>query len=84
MGVYRENGYSASVEAFLVVDGDPIRLAKTNGNTITLAKPHELLPGTIGELLIIVDNDERSTTVVLPDGAIANQTVVNYRVTAPF
>lgn len=72
MGVYRENGYSASVEAFLIVNGNRIRLAKTNGTTITLAKPHELAPGTVGELMIIVDRDERSTTVMLPDGAIAN------------
>ena len=84
MGVHRENGYSASVEAFLVVNGDRIRIAKTNGRTFSLAEPCELVPGTTGDLLIIVDDEVRSKMVVLLDGAIAGETVVNYVVAAPF
>jgi hypothetical protein len=85
MGIHRENGgYSASVEGFLVVSNARICLAKTNGSTLTLAEPCELLPGTSASLLVIVDGEKDSRQITLPDGAIHGQTVVRYEVEAPF
>jgi hypothetical protein len=84
MGMQRENGYSATVEGFFVLNGKRLRVAKTNGRTLVLAEPSEFAPGTAGELLIIVDGHEDSRRVMLPDGAVGGQTLINYEVVAPF
>jgi len=85
MGIHRENGgYSASVEGFLVVSNARIRLAKTNSSTVTLAEPCEFPPGTSASLLVIVDGQQDSRQIMLPDGAIHGQKVVRYEVEAPF
>jgi len=84
MGVYHEDGYSAAVEGFLVVHGARIRLAKTNGETFTLAESCELAPGTTGELLIVVDGKISARLVTLPGGVSEGQALVSYTVAAPF
>jgi hypothetical protein len=85
MGIQYERGYSAEVEGFFVHrSGARIRLAKTNGSSITLAETYELAPGTVGELLVIVDGQSDSRQVLLPDGVAKGQTVVSYSVAAPF
>jgi hypothetical protein len=82
MGIVRENGYSAKVEGFFAWNGKRFRLAKSNGATFVLAEPCELPPGAQGELQIIVDGNQGSRLVTLPDGARFGQTLVNYKVTA--
>ncbi len=84
MGRHHQDGYSADVEGFLVVDGQRFPLAKTNGQTFYLAESCELAPGTQGELLIIIDGNSRSKLVSLPGGISVGQTVVSYTVMAPF
>lgn len=85
MGITRENGgYSAHVEGFLVLDGRRIRVAKTNGETITLAEACELPPGTEGDLLIIIDGDADSKRIELPDGVALGQRAVRYQHAVPF
>lgn len=84
MGVFRDGGYSASVEGYFVVNGEQIPLAKTNGRTFVFAKPCELAPGTAGELLVIVDGERDSRRVVLPHGAAAGQINIPFVVEAPF
>jgi hypothetical protein len=84
MGTMRENGYSATVEGFLVAGGTRYRLAKTNGVTLVLADACELPPATEAELLIIVDGQGDSKQIVLPDGVAAGQTCVRYEQTVPF
>jgi len=84
MGVQRENGYSASVEAFLDVAGQHIRLAKTGPDEITFVEPCELPLGTEGELVIIVDGDRDSRSVVLNEGAALGSREVRYSVAVPF
>lgn len=84
MGVHHEDGYSASVEGYFVIGERRIRLAKTNGNTFVLAEPCELAPGTVGDLVVIVDGEENVRSVAVVDGIIAGQTVVSYEVMAPF
>jgi hypothetical protein len=84
MGIARENGYSASIEGFLVVADSRYRLAKTNGVTFVLAEPCALPPASEGELSITVDGQTDSKLVVLPDGAMPGQPCVRYEVVAPF
>jgi hypothetical protein len=84
MGVHHEDGYSASVEGYFVVGERRIRLAKTNGSAFVLAESCELAPGTAGELVVIVDGEENVRSVAVVDGVVAGQTVVEYKVTAPF
>jgi hypothetical protein len=84
MGIQRENGYSASVEAFLVVGDQHIRLAKTGPDKVVLVEPCELAPGNEGELAIIVDGHSDSQTVILDDGAMSDRHEVRYSVLAPF
>lgn len=84
MGIQRENGYSASVEAFLIVGEQHIRLAKTGPDKIVLVEPRELPPGTEGGLVIIVDGHRDSRAVVLDEGASREQREVRYSVAVPF
>jgi hypothetical protein len=84
MGIRRENGYSANVEGFFVHGRTRVRLAKTNGCTFVLAEPCELPPGVTGELIVIVDDNPYAKLVTLPDGVVSGQTVVNYKIAAPF
>ena len=84
MGVFRETGYSASVRAFFAFNGERIPLAKTNGSEFVLSKPHELSPGTSGDLIVILDGQSESRRVNLPDGVARGEVVVQYVVEAPF
>jgi hypothetical protein len=76
--------YSARVEAYLVVAGERIVIAKTGPDAVTLVEPCELPPGTTGELEIIVDGHVDSKLVVLNDGAMSHRREVRYSVLAPF
>ena len=85
MGIARENGYSASVEGFLVVAGCRYRVAKTNATHLVLVEPScQLGPGTEAELLIIVDGDTDSTRITLPTGIAPGQQRVPYEELVPF
>jgi hypothetical protein len=84
MGTQRKDGYSADVEGFFVAEGNRVRLAKSNGCSFVLAEPRELPAGIEGDLLVIVDGKANSRHVVLPKGAGRGQTIVEYKVLAPF
>ncbi|BBO30835.1 hypothetical protein [Lacipirellula parvula] len=84
MGIQRDNGYSATVQAFLAVGESMIRLAKTGRTTLTFAEACELPPGTEGELVVCVDGHRDTRGVVLLDGLTLGQRVAAYAVTAPF
>lgn len=84
MGIQRDNGYSATVEAFLEVGESKIRLAKTGRTTLAFAEACELPPGTEGELVVCVDGHCDTRSVVLLDGLMPGQRVAAYAVTVPF
>ena len=84
MGIQRENGYSATVEAFLIVGDQHIRLAKTGPEKVVLVEPCELAPGTEGQLVMIVDGYREARTVVLDEGADGERREVRYSVAVPF
>jgi hypothetical protein len=84
MGIRHHDGYSADVKGMLVVDDAGYRLAKTNGTAFVLAEACVAVPGTIGEIRVIVDGDENCRSVELPEGITPGQTKVRYNVIAPF
>lgn len=84
MGIHHENGYSAHVEGFFVIDGDRIRIAKSNDREFCVVEPRELPPGIEGDLLVIVDGSSHSRRVALPHGMQSGEQRVAYTVTAPF
>ena len=84
MGTQHEHGYSAEVEGFLVIRGERVRVAKSNDRAFVLAEACELPPGTVGELLLIVDGKPDSRLITLPGGICKGQTLVPYQVAAPF
>jgi hypothetical protein len=84
MGVRRENGYSASVAAYLTVGGQRVQVAKINRDYLTLADTCELAPETEAQLNIIIDEKKSTQMVLLCDGAAGSQRLVRYSVLAPF
>ena len=84
MGVHRENGYSASIEAFLIIDGHRFALAKTNEAEFYLAESCESPPNTDAEMLIVIDGASDTQRVTLPDGIVLGQCCVRYEVAVPF
>jgi hypothetical protein len=85
MGTQRDDGYSAEVQGFFVVQGGcTVRLAKTNGSTFVVAESCEFDRGTVGELLVIVDGRVSSREIKLIDRVALGQTVVSYEPNVPF
>ncbi len=83
-GFIGNTGIRPRFEGFFIVEGERIRLAKTNGTTFVLAEPRAIAPGTTGELLIIVDGQKDSKQVVIPDGVLPGMTSARYSLEAPF
>ena len=83
MGIRHRYGYSAEVEAFFVVAGERIRVAKTNHEQIS-SNEWCNMPGTEGDMLVIIDGSASSRRVVLPEGVEPGQTTFKYMVAAPF
>jgi hypothetical protein len=84
MGVRRDNGYSASVAAFLSVGGQRVDVAKINRDYLTLADACELAPETEAQLNVVVDEKKSTRMIMLNDGVAAGQREVRYSVLAPF
>ncbi len=84
MGVRRDNGYSASVAAFLNVGGQRVDVAKINGDYLTLADGCELAPETEAQLNVVVDEKKSTRMILLNEGVAAGQREVRYSVLAPF
>jgi hypothetical protein len=84
MGIHHENGYSSEVEGFFVVNGDRIRVAKSNECAFVVVEPRELPPGIEGDLLVIVDGKPDSRRVLLPVGMQLGQNRVVYEDSVPF
>lgn len=84
MGTFHNDGYSASIEAFLIIDGQKFKIAKTSRDTLTFAQPCELPPGSEGTLSITVDGCQSTRLVVLDDGVINGDQLARYSTAAPF
>jgi hypothetical protein len=84
MGIRRENGYSATVAAYLSVGSRRVDIAKMNRENLTLADSCELAPQTEAQLNIIVDDRTTSQMISLVDGATTGHREVRYSILAPF
>jgi hypothetical protein len=84
MGIRQENGYSASVAAYLSIGSQRVQVAKINRDYLTLADACELAPETEAQLNIIIDEKKSSQIISLDDGVVAGQREVRYSVLAPF
>ena len=84
MGIRRENGYSASVAAYLSIGSQRVQVAKMNRDYLTLADSCELAPETEVQLNIIIDEKKSTRMILLNDGVAAGQREVRYSVLAPF
>jgi len=84
MGIQRQNGYSASVAAYLVIGDERLQVAKINGDYLTLAETCELAPKTEAELNIVIDEKSSTQAILLGDGVAAGDRNVRYSVLTPF
>ena len=84
MGIRRENGYSASVAAYLSVAGQHVQVAKMNRDYLILADACELAPNTEAQLNVVIDEKKSTRMISLSDGVAAGQREVRYSVLAPF
>jgi hypothetical protein len=84
MGIRRENGYSASIAAYLSIGNQHVQVAKMNRDYLTLADACELAPDTEAQLNVIIDEKTSTQMILLNDGVAAGQREVRYSVLAPF
>jgi hypothetical protein len=84
MGMQRENGYSASVAAYLIVGNQCLHVAKLNRDYLTLADACELAPETEAQLNVVIDEKKSTRMILLNDGVAPGQRGVRYSVLAPF
>jgi hypothetical protein len=84
MGVQRENGYSASVAAYLVIGNQRLPVAKLNRDYLTLVEACELAPETEAQLNIIIDEKKSTRMILLNDGVAAGRREARYSVLSPF
>jgi hypothetical protein len=84
MGNRRENSYSASVAAYLIVGSQRLQVAKLNRDYLTLAEFCELAPETEAQLNVIIDEKKSTRMILLNDGVAVGQREVRYSVLAPF
>jgi hypothetical protein len=84
MGIQRENGYSASISAYLTVGTERFQIAKMNRDYLTLAEPCELAPNTEGQITVVVDEKKSTQMIALSDGVTSNHRGARYSVLAPF
>ena len=84
MGVSHNDGYSATVEAFLLIGEQRLKVAKVGRDLLTFSHSCELPPGAEGTLTIKIDGDESTRLIALDDGAFAGSDSVRYSTAAPF
>jgi hypothetical protein len=84
MGIHRKDGYSATVEAYLLVQGVRYEVAKTSADEVVVAEPCDLAPGCEAELVVIVDGQRYSRAIVLDDGLARGRHEARYSAAVPF
>ena len=83
MGISHNDGYSATVEASLLIEDQRLKLAKVGRDRLTFSHPCELPTGAEGTLTIKIDGDESTRLVALDDGAFTGSDSVRYSTAAP-
>ncbi len=78
MGIQRQNGYSATVEAHLLVGDKSVEVAKTSSDVIFVANDCELPPGVKAQLVVVVDGERFARWIVLHAGVVKGQREARY------
>jgi hypothetical protein len=78
MGIQHSDGYSASVEAYLIVGDRRISVAKTGRDAIVIGEGADLPAGAAGKLQVIVDGHVESKSIVLKGAANEHECSVPY------
>lgn len=84
MGRKWKDGYSATIESYIIAGRSKYRLATTNDQVLTLVDDCTLSPGTEATMTIIIDGDASHQQVRFPDGILPGTRRARYEVVAPF
>jgi hypothetical protein len=72
------DGYSAHVDAYLIIDGKRYDIAQVGAGALILRKPETISAGTQAKLVVSIDGNEDTEEVCLGEGASVSQAVVPY------
>jgi hypothetical protein len=78
MGTRWNDGYSAHVDMYLLIDGEQVGVAQVGPGWFILETDRAIPPETDAELVIAVDGRETRRHIFLPAGAIRQGTEVAY------
>jgi hypothetical protein len=78
MGTHWNDGYSAQVDMYLVIDGDRVGVAQVGPGWFILEDDRAIPPETDAELVIAIDGRETKRRIFLHEGAIRQGTEVAY------
>lgn len=78
MGQTWTDGYSASIEIYLLVAGERYNVAQVANGALILRDPRPIPPETTATLVMRVDDKEERSEVFLRDGAPNNTEFVSY------
>lgn len=84
MGTFHNDGYSATVEAFLLIGDQRLKVAKISRDTLTFSQPCEFPPGVEGILSVTIDGVEATRLIALDDGILHDSESARYSTAAPF
>ena len=78
MGTSWANGYSAHVEIYLLVDGEPLRVAQVGPGSLILRDLREIPPGASAKLVIKIDDHNEEHDIILFEGASGSRQPVRF------
>jgi hypothetical protein len=78
MGQHWHDGYSATVDAYLVVGELRIAVAQVAGSSLILRTPQAIPAGTKAQLVISIDGEAKIQDIRLGDGASVPQQLIPY------
>jgi hypothetical protein len=78
MGRHWADGYSSTVEIYLVFDGQKVRISRIGPESFVVADHVEIPAGTQCKLVIRVDEHEESCDVLLYEGVTGNSSPAGY------
>ena len=78
MSKLQNNGHSAAVRLRLRVNGVELRVAQVGDSFLILRDQAEARPGTVADIIITVDGNQRVYPVILPEGIFSSSDFVEY------
>jgi hypothetical protein len=78
MGNAWQDGYSAHVDLYLLIDGEQIGVSQVGPGWFILQDDRHLPPGSEGELVVAIDGSEKRQHVFLHHGASGRGIEVAY------